>query len=120
MVTFNIHHGQSRCRAPVGTNDYRMERIAKRPMSRIQMGSIRNKDVEPVEYVADKLGNVECSFPKHLAAFQGQGWPIYIGNGVGPVAQADLLFPDMVRPEILTQGSPYERLIWEEIAKRKA
>ena len=122
MVTFNIHHGQMRCRAPVGTNDYQMVHIPKSPKGRLQMGSVRNDSVEPVDYVANHLGNVEVTFPKHVNAMWELGYPIYNGNGLMPVRFEDMLWP-VSHPTKLAVASldedPYQRRIMEALLLRR-
>lgn len=121
MVIFNLHHGQMRCRAAQGTNDYQMVHIAKRPMGKLQMGSIRDVGKSPVEYVADQWGNIEVEFPAHLGAMEGLGYPIVNSawtSGMGSPVWDQLIWPDRFTPHLSRPGSAYDRKILEGLKRR--
>ena len=90
-MLFNIHRGQKRIRGGV------MTYIPKSPRSKLIMqdwdgGLPRGKK----EYIADKLGNIDVTGPRHIETMVGLGYPIYNGDGkLCPVPLDDLLFPSI-------------------------
>lgn len=124
MVTFNIHNGKMKCRAPSGAGywnrpghpGYENVFLPTPPLKSLQLSSAKEVGKIPeIIYYADSLGNIEVSNPKHMASLSGLGFPIYQG-GLNPgavVRPDDLLWPDKLNPE-----DPYERAILVELRKR--
>lgn len=103
-MKFNIHFGQMR------EKDGQMYFVPKTPKGKLIMQGM--KDGTSDEYVADELGNIEVTTPKHINVMVGLGYPIYNGNGIKPVPRDDLLFPN------LHLDSEYWRQINKGLARR--
>lgn len=105
-MLFNIQNGQMRF-SSIQTGSTPIFRN-KRKMGQIMMG--RLKDGSEVDYRADKRGNIDVRYPKHIDVMVGLGYPIYNGNGkVSPTRRDDLIYPN------LSMDSPY----WQRINEGK-
>ena len=105
-MLFNTWFGQMRPK-PMSLGQYYYR--PKRPIGRIQLRKLEEGD-HNVEYIADRLGNIDVEAPEHIQDFVGLGYPIYNGMFIDPTTTEDMLWPD--NPE-------YNRRVLEGLNKRK-
>lgn len=101
MVVFNLHFGQARPKLLSKGRPVEMVHRHTTPKREIQM-SRQASGRATCPYRADELGNIEVTDEEdilNLGPHQrvdgvevGLGYPLYIGEGVGPVTREDLLF----------------------------
>lgn len=91
-MLFNIHFGQMRLRG--GS----MVFIDKSPMGKLVMQNFdKSLAGDKREYVADELGNIDVTDPRHIETMVGLGYPLYDGGNrkLCPVPLDDLLYPSI-------------------------
>ena len=109
-MKFNLHFGQMR--PAVNANGQKisgqMRYLAKSPKRALMMANVRTGE-KAMRYDADRLGNIEVVEPQHIETMRGLGYPIYVGDGTGPVTMTDMLWPHVDDPE-----DPYLRKMLEQ------
>ncbi len=116
-VTFNLHAGKMRFRpgrsitvGPEGVPSIglgpkdTMVHMQKRPVGRLMIA--HPKTGETIEYVADKIGNIEVDIPEHIKGLMGHGYAIYKGDGK-VFKMDDMIWPHFDKG---AEDDPYQKI----------